>query len=206
MPYAAQKRRPRAWWFVLGGGLMLAALIVFAVTVASFVHEIAHTDARFAAEGTHQVVLPAHDERGLFVYDLGPLGNPCTARDDRGTRVAMRLTDDGDDVDGWVLVARFDTGDGHLTFSCDGGEGGFSGQDVRIAAVPDGSDVARLGLLGAVVPGLLGFAGFAVVLVTGILWVSRRRPPPPPPYAPPGHLYPPPGPPYVPPGPPPARP
>jgi hypothetical protein len=195
MPYAAQRRRPRAWWFVLGGGLMLAALIVFAVTVASFVHELAHTDARFAAEGTHQVVLPAHDERGLFVDDLGPLGNPCTARDDRGGRVAMRLTDDGDDVNGWVLVARFDTGDGHLTFSCDGGGdgGGGGGRDVRIAAAPDGSDLARLGLLGAVVPGLLGFAGFVVVLVTGILWVSRRRPPPPPPYVPPGPPYTPPG-------------
>jgi hypothetical protein len=183
-PPAPVRKRPSAWWFGLGGVLVLAAVIVFGVSVARFVQTISHTDARFPDDGRHAVVLPAHAKRALFVF--GDFAHPsCTAVDGNGSRIRFqRVRDDEYTYDGWHAVATFDTGDGHLTFHCQSFE---AIADVRIGAVPDRHDVLALGLWGIAVPLLLGGAGFVVVLVTAILWFTRRPPRPGPPAYPPGY-------------------
>jgi hypothetical protein len=197
-PAATVRKRPRAWWFALGGVLMVAAMVVFGIAIARFLHSIAHTDARFQAAGAHQVTLPAHVRRGVYGVESEPRPR-CSAVDGSGAAIHFHAPDGSFTFDQWTALVIFDTGDGHLTFTCSH-RAGIT--DLRVAEVPSGGDLARLGLLGVVVPLVLGGAGFLIVLVTAILWFTRRRPRPGPPYgAPPGYPYGPPG--GYPPGPPP---
>jgi hypothetical protein len=168
------KKRPRAWWFAVGGLLMLAAVIVFGVSVARFVHHVTHTDAQFRDLGRHEVTLPPHVERGIYAV-VGRPRPACAATYGSGTRIRFRHPSGRFTFDGWIAYATFDTGDGHVTFTC---RGPLIVSDLRIAAVPDGGDLVRLGVVGVGIPLLLGGAGFLVVLVTGILWVTRRAPRP----------------------------
>jgi len=166
------KKRPRVWWFAVGGVLLVAAVVVFAISIAQFIHSVSHTDARFPGQGEHAVSLPAHVQRGLYVAeDLPPA--QCTAKDASGAPVSFQSPDGTFTYDGWVAKATFDTGDGHLTFTCDGP----AGTEVRVAAVPSNHDFIRLGLLGIGLPLLLGGVGFVILLVTTILWFTRRPAP-----------------------------
>jgi hypothetical protein len=93
MPPPPVKKRPRAWWFAVGGVLILVSVIVFATSIARFVHTIAHTDAQFPGSGTHQVTLPAHVERGVY----GVQGYPhpsCSATDGSGSPIQFHPTQD----------------------------------------------------------------------------------------------------------------
>jgi hypothetical protein len=182
MPPAPVRKRPSGWWFAFGGALLVAAAVVFGFSIVRFVHTVAHTDARFQDIGRHSVTLPAHVDRGLFAVEGRPRPT-CSATDGSGTSIRFRRPDGRFTVNGWVAVARFDTGDGHVTFTC--GDGPTVLSEVRIAAVPDGGDFVRLGLVGVVVPLLLGGAGFVVLLVTTIQWFSRRPPRMPPGISPP---------------------
>jgi hypothetical protein len=184
-PYAVQpplpvKRRPRAWWFALGIVLMLASAVVFGLSVARFVHSVAHTDAEFQSIGRHHVSVPAHVRRGLFRSETDP--RPlCRAEDGTGARIRFEHVQDHFTLNGWIAVDTFDTGDGQLTFTC--GQGPTLVSDVRIGEVPTGGDFARLGLVGIVLPLVLGLVGFLVLLITTILWFTRKPPRPGPPYA-----------------------
>jgi hypothetical protein len=178
-PPAAAKDRPSAAWFAVGGVLLVVAAIVFGIGIARFVRTIAHTDAQFSGGGVHQVSVPAHTQRAVFV--VGDQVAPrCVARDGSGTPVQFRRPNDRFTYQDWIAVRVFDTGDGHLIFTCAG-----RGGDVRIAQVPSGGDLASLGFLGILFPLALGGVGFLILLVTTILWISRR-PNAPPPGAPPG--------------------
>jgi hypothetical protein len=198
LPPIPVKKRPGWWWFVVGGVLMLAAAVVFGIALARFLQTIAHTDARFPAAGVHRVELPAHVRRGVYGIEVEPRPR-CSATDGSGAPIRFQAPDDRFTYDQWVALVTFDTGDGHLTFTCSD-RGGVT--DLRVAQVPSGDDFARLGLVGVGVPLLLGGAGFLVVLVTGILWFTRRTQRPVPTYGMlPGGPYQPPG--GYPPGPPP---
>jgi hypothetical protein len=194
-PYPAMvppaKKRPSLAWFAVGTVLVVIAAVLFGLAVARFVRDIAHADAVFHASGTHQVTLPANAERGLFVREGRPLPR-CQVSDGSGSPLQFRRPGEQFTYGDWIAVREFTTGDGNLTFTCPGGGRG----QIRIAEVPSGSDFARLGLLGVLLPLGLGGAGFVVLLVTAILWFSRR--PSAPPGAPPGP-GPPPGSPYGPP-------
>jgi hypothetical protein len=159
---------------------MLASAVVFGLTILRFVHQVAHTDAQFQSVGRHSVTLPAHVRRGIFRLDTSPHPS-CTAQDDNGSPIAFERLHDHFTLNRWVAVATFDTGDGHVTFTC--GNGPTLVSDLRIAVVPSGGDFARLGLVGIVVPVLLGGAGFLVELVAVILWFTRKPPPSTPAYA-----------------------
>jgi hypothetical protein len=163
------KRRPSAAWFAVGAVLMVVAGIVFGVAIVRFVRDIADADAVFSASGVHEVTLPANAERALFVPDGRPIPR-CQVSSAGGQLVQFRRPAEDFSYGDWVAVRVFDTGDGHLTFSCPlGGRG-----EIRIAEIPSEGDFARLGFLGVMFPLALGGAGFVVLLVTTILWFSRR--------------------------------
>src|SRR3954452_1805902 len=185
LPPRGGKSRPSALWFVLGGVLMVVAGVVFGVAIFHFARTVTHTDAEFAAVGTHPVTLPAHTDRGLFVLDGRPIPR-CRVTDTSGTALNFRRPDERFTYNRWVAVRVFDTGDGNILFTCPRSLGGR----IRIAEVPSGDDIARLGFVGVLLPLGIGGVGFVVVLVTGILWFSRRPGRPAPMYgAQPGPAY-----------------
>lgn len=167
---------------------MVAAAAVFGVSLGVFLHGVAHTDARFQAAGIHRVELPAHVRRGLYGVE-GEHRPGCTAVDGTGAVVAFHTPDGQFTFDQWRSLATFDTGDGHLTFRCSADP---LVTELRVGRIPGGGDLARLGLVGIGLPLLLGGTGFLVVLVTGIMWATRRAPRPAPfpaPFLPPGTPY-----------------
>ncbi len=74
-------------------------------------------------------------------------------------------------------MQRFDPGSGRLEVTCspfNGPRGVAGGDTVLIGPMPRiGSYVVGI-LVAILVPGLLGLAGFVVLLVTGILWSTRQ--------------------------------
>ena len=189
-----RKKRPSPAWFAVGTVLVVIAAVLFGLAVARFVRDIAHSDAVFQASGTHLVALPANSERGLFMRADRPLPR-CQVSDGSGSPLQFRRPAEQFTYGDWIAVREFTTGDGNVTFTCPAGGRG----EIRIAQVPSGGDFARLGLLGLLLPLGLGGAGFVVLLVTAILWFSRRPSAPPgapqgwqpgpPPGSPPGSPY-----------------
>ena len=163
------KYRPRARWWVIGGVLLVLAPIVFVASLFTVLAPLFREDAVFAADGQpHQVSVTAGEERALFT----PQGSAaqCSATDGSGADVALRCVGGDFTVNEWQAVARFDTGDGELTFTCDGG--GMTGE-VRIGSLPSGSTFVVGLLVGILVPLALGTAGLVVLVVTGVLYASR---------------------------------
>lgn len=183
-PQPVAKRRPSWVWFLVGGVLMMAGAVLAVVVLATFGIDVDRDDALFTASGTHDVIVPAHVRRGIFVVESDP--NPqCNVTHTDGTRIDLEPPSSDYTYDEWMVVLEFDTGDGRLRFQCHDG----ADARIRIAMVPDRHDFVRVGILGAAVPAALGGIGFLVVLVTGILWYTRRPspayPPPPPGWHPP---------------------
>jgi hypothetical protein len=136
-------------------------------------------DTSIPMAGTHRVHLPAHTQRMVF-GDGDTEGAFCSAHEPRGTAVRFRpLGGESRAEDHASDFARFDTGDGRLVFQCFGS----AGDTLWITPVPSRSSLVWLILLGAVGPFVLGGIGVLVLLVTTVLWVSRR--PAPAPHAPP---------------------
>ena len=183
-PQAVVKKRPSWVWFGVGGLLMLVAAVIAGVTFIRLGLDISRTDAVFPASGVHAVSVPAGTERGLFVEEGRRLPR-CSVSDTSGNPLQFRRPDSRFTYNQWVAVRIFDTGNGSLQFDCGQGQPG----QLRIARVPTEGDFARAGILGFFVPLVVGGIGFVVVLVTAILFFTRRRPggtPGPPPGAPPG--------------------
>jgi hypothetical protein len=195
-PYGAAptgpKPRPSAAWFGVGGVLVLVAIIFFAVAVSRFVHTVAHTDARFPASGSHQVILAPHQQKAVFVQtDHGRFH--CNAVDGTGAAVQVSKPRGSETYGSWRWVATIETGDGNLTFTCSASRLA-SPADVRIAPIPSGGMVLQFLLIGIVLPLALGGGGLVILLVTTILWISRAPRPtfPAGPPGPPWPGYPPP--------------
>jgi hypothetical protein len=149
--------------------MIVVAGVLFGITVFHFARTIAHTDAVFPASGVHAVTLPAHERRGLYVVEGDPVPQ-CRVVDGTGSPLFFERLNGDFTYDRWVAVRSFDTGDGRLTFTCTQS----FGQEIRIAKIPSARDFARLGILGILLPLGTGGLGLAVLIVTGILWYTRR--------------------------------
>lgn len=171
-PYAGPppKYRPRARWFVVGGVLLVLAPVVLVAALFTVLAPLFSEDAVFPADGSqHSVSLPAGEERAVFTGQ-GALVR-CAALDGSGEQVDLRSVGGSFTVNDWEAVARFDTGDGDLTFAC---EGSGTNGDVRIGAIPSMGSFAGGLVIGIVGPLLLGGAGLTILVVTGILWATRQ--------------------------------
>lgn len=169
-PYAGppRRQRPRALWFFVGGGLILLAPVVFVASLFTVLSPLMNEDAVFeAADSPVQVSLPAGEERALF--SSGGVTADCSATDGAGDEVEFRSVTGDFTINEWTAVARFDTGDGDLTFDCTGTS---SGDRLRIGELPStGGFVAGI-VVGIVVPLVLGLVGLLMLIVVTVLYAT----------------------------------
>lgn len=173
-PPPAVKKRPGVRWFVVGGLLLVLAVAAFAVGLVLTLRSATGTDATFStADGPTSVEAEAGTDRMLFVPSGAPSPS-CTVEDGEGTRNLDRpsagttVTTGGHE---WVGFATFESGDGHLTVSCE--TAGRSPVDVRVGPTLGTGFVVGLGLT-ILLPLVLGLSGFAVLVVTTVLFVTRK--------------------------------
>ncbi len=175
-----QKKRPRAWWFAVGASLMLAGIGIGVALFVSAYNSATQEDGVITADGRPaSISAPAGQKRMLFV-PTGERAPLCELVDGSGRKLLLRpifgdatLTTGGAD---WQAFDQVDTsGDGRVTLTCTPtASGGGSQVQVRMGAP---IDVATIG--GGVVGGfaalfLLGGTGFVILLITTILWFSRK--------------------------------
>ena len=170
------KYRPSWAWFVVGGGLIVAAIVVAVALFAWALSGFLDTDATVRADGrAHAVDVGTDGDRMLWLDDAT---QTCTITDaESGDEITQRpvsgsfdRSDSNGDLQG---LAKFDPGSGHLSVTCDSAGLGRT-ESVLIGPMPEvGSFVVGI-LLGILVPGALGLAGAVVLLVTGILFATRQ--------------------------------
>lgn len=168
-PTPTPKYRPRARWFVVGGGLVVLAVVVFVGALVLVLRPLAQEDAIVAAgAGPVTVDVPADEERALFTRDGEPVD--CTVTDADGAAVELRAVSGEFTYNEWTAQQRFDTGAGDVMIDC---RSAVAGAEARVAQVPStGTFVGGLvvGILGPIV---LGLAGVVTLVVTGILYGVR---------------------------------
>ncbi len=168
--YAAppRRKRPRKIWFFIGGALIVLAPIIFVGALFTVLRPLTQEDAVFTAgDSPVQVDLPAGEERAVFSTDGAAIA--CTATDGSGEDLPLRGVTGEFTLNEWTAVARFDTGDGAVTFECDDLD---TGVEIRIAQLPStGVFVAGI-VIGVVAPLVLGLVGFLMLIITAILYAS----------------------------------
>jgi hypothetical protein len=183
-PYAAgaPQPRPNALWFVVGAVLMVLGIVIGVVVIVVAVRNATVEDGVITANGQAAAVAsPANQKRMLFV-ESGHTPPNCSLVDGSGQALLKRAILDDVTVtthgQEWRAFAQIDSsGDGALTITCAPVTG-----DVAQVRVGQPVDVASLGgtvLAGVGALGLLGGSGFVVLLVTSILWFTRKPVPPP---------------------------
>lgn len=172
-PAPAGKPRPNAWWFAVGGGLLLAAVVCTVLVLIGLFASISKNVAELPADGLpHDVrVSTSHDV--LLYADLDS-GEPTCVVVDRATRVEIPVRDLGStsisrgDSDAF---GRFSPASGNLTVTCRLPVN----RTVTLGPMPH-PPAWTGGLAGAIlIPGGLALAGLVSLVVTGVLFVVRRR-------------------------------
>jgi hypothetical protein len=154
---------------VVGGVLLVLAPVVFALSLWLTLRPLAQEDAVVPADGsTTQVSLPAGEERALY-REIGSAAR-CEITDGSGKTLDQRPVSGDFTYNEWRAVSRFDTGDGDLSFTCDG----FPDGRVRVGGLPTTEGFVSGLLIGILVPLALGIAGLVVLVVTGILFATGR--------------------------------
>ncbi|MEO9324912.1 hypothetical protein ABFT23_15565 [Nocardioides sp. C4-1] len=168
-PPPRRKYRPRARWFVVGGVLLVLAVVVFVAALVWVLRPLTQEDAVFAAaDGPVTLDLPADERRGIYQRDGEPVR--CTAATPDGATIEVSRVTADVTYDEWTAVEQLTTGDGGVVLTC---ESDVEGAEVRVAGVPSTGGIVAGVVVGVVGPLLLGGAGFVVLLVTTILWATR---------------------------------
>jgi hypothetical protein len=174
-PQRPVKYRPSWVWFLVGGGLIVAALVVAVALFAWALSGFLDTDASVRADGqAHTVTVGTDGDRMLWLDDAG---QTCTITDtESGAAIEQRpvsgsfnRNDSNGDLQG---LYTFDPGSGHLSVTCDAAGFARTGSVVIGPKPAIGNFVLGI-LLGILVPGALGLAGAVILLVTGILFATR---------------------------------
>ena len=129
-------------------------------------------DAVFGVDETPVTVdLPADEERALFFEDLSDA--TCNGRRRRpATPIDFRSVTGDFTYNEWTAAARFDTGDGDVTFTLPGRRPGRRARSgSRSCPRPARSSPGCWSAL--IVPIMLGLIGIVILIVTGVLWATR---------------------------------
>lgn len=175
-PTAEQPRRvSRRAWYLLGTGLIVFGFVLMIVLIGVAVTQglrVFSGAIDVQVPGRTQVDLPPGEEK--MVWARPGDRRTCSTTDTTGTdlplessgSVSVSVNDDE-----WVGVGTFPTGNGHVILECDGPPG-----QIRVANVFNTWGLVG-SILGAVLsPFVFGFAGAAVLTVTGVRHY-RSRPP-----------------------------
>jgi len=175
-PVPASKPRPSKWWFAVGGALLVAAAVV---GVALFVWALSgflRTDTAVPADGrAHQVSVDTDGDRFLWFQEYTT--GQCSIRDTAtGAEVELRPVSGqysrSSGGDNWVANSRFDPGSGDLEITCTGSGGSVEiGPALKISGFIGGIFAAIL------LPMALAGAGLIVLLITGVLYLTRPATP-----------------------------
>jgi hypothetical protein len=160
------RRFSRKAWYLFGTGLIVLGFVLMLVFIGIAVTSglrVFSDAVDIPVPGSSQVDLPPGEERMIWARPGDSRG--CSTTDTTGadlpidTDVSVSVDINGDE---WVGVGKFPTGNGHVVVECDGANG-----MLRIAKGFGGWSFIG-SILGAVLaPILLGFAGAAVLTVTG---------------------------------------
>jgi hypothetical protein len=185
-PPLPARYRPSGWWFVVGGGLIVAAVVAGVGLFVWTLWPLFETDATVPADGqSHHVTVDTGGDRMLWrdskVFDANcEVADAATGKQIDLRPVTSQITKDFGDGE-WTAAYRFDPGSGELTVTCSSApdlgtdpdwEMGW-GNSIEIGPAPSvGSFVG--GVIATIaVPSLLGLFGLATLIVTGVLWASR---------------------------------
>ena len=177
-PPGPGRPRPSGWWFVLGGGLLVAAVAVgiglFVWTISGFLS----TDATIPADGRpHTVTVSTDRDRMLWVHEYDAAD--CLIIDTAsGREIALRslggsFTRSGGSGD-WVGDGRFDPGSGRLEVACSESAG-----PAQIGPLPQLGSVVGGIFATILVPLALGGLGLVILVVAAVLFgtgAPRRNP------------------------------
>ena len=181
-PYSPYERpprkRPRALWFAVGAVLVVLGLGIGFAVIVNAVKDATRTDGVITADGNPaSIAAPPNETRMLFV-ESGHVAPNCILTDGSGQQLLMRaifgdstVTTSGSE---WKAFSQIDSsGDGNIAITCTPTAVG----DVARVRLGEPLDVASVG--GAVLAGVgailvLGGAGFVILLVTTILWFTRK--------------------------------
>lgn len=187
-PPPPRRPRPSGWWFVVGGGLILAGIAIgiglFVWTLKGFLE----TDATVPADGRqHAVSVGTDGDRMLWVHPFDradcTIADRATGQEVTYSPVTGSFTRSSGSSGEWVADRRFDPGSGDLIVMCTP-----KGGPVEIGPAPEiGTFVG--GIFATILaPVLLGAAGLIVLIVTGVKFANgapRRPQQPTPSYGPP---------------------
>ena len=174
--------RPSGWWFVVGGALVLVAVLAGIALFVWTLSPLLRTDATVPTDGrTHWVSVDDDGTRMLWrdedVFDPG-----CRIVDAAdGEQIDLRpvtsqISKDVGDGE-WTAAYRFEPGSGELEVTCAARVAVDEGGSVQIGPAPTVGGVVGGMIATIAVPSLLGLAGLAVLVVTGILSATRPERP-----------------------------
>jgi hypothetical protein len=179
------KKRPNRWWFLVGGLLMVVGIAIGVATFATAYSSATQQDGVITANGRPATInAPAGEKRMLFVPS-GQRAPSCELVDGTGKKLLVRPIF-GDATLGtggteWQVFSQVESsGDGKVTLTCTPTTSGDGTQvQVRMGAPIDARTLGGRVIGGFAALLLLGGAGFVVLLVTTILWFSRKPVPQP---------------------------
>ena len=172
-PEGPPRRVSRKAWYLLGTGLIAFGFVVMIVLIGVAVTQglrVFSGAVDVQVPGQSQVDLPPDDEK--MVWARPGDSRSCTTTDTSGRDLpldpsgSVSVSINGDE---WVGVGTFPTGNGHVMVECDGAPG-----VIRIANTFGGWGFVG-SIVGAVLaPFVFGFAGAAVLAVTGVRHYRSR--------------------------------
>ncbi|MBA2953460.1 hypothetical protein GON03_03985 [Nocardioides sp. MAH-18] len=189
-PPRPQKYRPSWVWFLAGGALIVLAGLIGVALFVWALWPFFSTDARVPADGRpHVVSVDTDGDRMLWrdddVFDPGcRVVDTATGEEIPLRPVTSQMTRDLGDGE-FVASYRFSPGSGELEVTCAAGVEADPddatdpdwrmgwGEEVVIGPAPNVGGMVAAMATGVIVPGLLGLAGLAMLVVTGVLWASR---------------------------------
>jgi hypothetical protein len=167
------RRRPSAWWFLVGALLMLAGLAIGVLLIVQTVRTFTDVDATIQADGeTHTLTVDADQDRLVWVHPRQ--SESCSIVDARsGEPVTLEDVDATYTKDvgsgSWEGAKRFDPGSGDLEVTCDA-----TGGEIQIGPAPEFGKFLGGLAAGILIPLVLGGGGFVLLIVIGILYATGR--------------------------------
>ena len=167
------RRRPSAWWFVVGALMIVAGMAIGVLLIVQTVTTFTDVDATVQADGeTHAISVAADQDRMVWIHPGEPQN--CSIVD----------AADGQDVDfkgldvdyvkdvgsgEWEGADTFDPGSGDLEITCDA-----TGGEIQIGPAPAFGKFFGGLAAGILVPLALGGGGFVLLVLVGILYATGR--------------------------------